>query len=75
MKPNYSRILITDWVLANQGSPLYPATMDINMMALFSSMERSDRQWKELLSNVGLRIVKIHGIGEEMESLIEVVRE
>ncbi|MDI1488689.1 MAG: hypothetical protein OHK93_007965 [Ramalina farinacea] len=39
MTKGYSRILINDWLLANQGGPMFPATMDINMMCLFASGE------------------------------------
>ena len=45
--------------------------MDINMMALFSGMERSEKHWHELLGEAGLRILNIHGVGPEMESCIE----
>ena len=75
MKRGHSRVLINDWVLPNQGSSLYPATMDINMMALSLGTERTERQWNALLSSAGLKIVKIWGIGPEMESLIEAVLE
>ena len=68
-------MLINDWVLPNQGSPLYPATMDINMMALSLGMERTENHWNVLLSSVGLKIVKIWGVSPEMESLIEAVLE
>ena len=75
MKRGYSRVLINDWVLPDQGSPLYPATMDINMMALSLGMERTEKHWNSLLSNVGLTVVKIWGVGPEMEGLIEAVLE
>lgn len=44
MKPGYSKLLIFEWVLPDTGSPLYPALLDINMMALFSGMERTEIQ-------------------------------
>lgn len=75
MRKGYSRILINDWVLADSGSPLFPATMDINMMALLSGMERAEKHWHALLGSVGLRIDKIWGRGSESESLIEAVLE
>ena len=45
------------------------------MMALSLGMERTEKDWNVLLSSVGLKIVKIWGIGPEMESLIEAVLE
>ena len=75
MRRGHSRVLINDWVLPNQGSPLHPATMDINMMAFSLGMERTERQWNALLSSAGFKIVKIWGVGLEVESLIEAVLE
>lgn len=75
MEKGYSRVLFNEFVLSDQGSPMLPATMDINMMALLSGMERTKKHWSALLSSVGLKIVKIWGLGPEMESLIEAVLE
>ncbi|KAJ9614054.1 hypothetical protein H2200_002190 [Cladophialophora chaetospira] len=58
MKRGFSKLLINDWVLPDQGAPLYPCMLDINMMAAFSSMERTEAQWTSLLDSVGFRIVK-----------------
>ena len=75
MEKGYSKVLINDWVLRDTGSPLFPATMDINMMSMLSAMERTEKQWRALLGSVGLRIVEIYGQGPEMESIIEAVQE
>lgn len=74
MEPGYSKILINDWVVPDTGSPLIPALLDIQIMAVLPGMERTQTQWKELLESVGLEIVKIHTIGKEVEGLIEAVR-
>ena len=71
MREGHSLILINDWVLSELDSPLFPALMDINMMALVSGMERSVKQWHALLDSVGLKIVRIWSKGSETESLIE----
>jgi hypothetical protein len=39
MKPGYSHLLISDWVIPDTGSPLAPALLDINMMTLLSGVE------------------------------------
>ena len=70
MTKGYSRILINDWVLATQGGPMFPANMDINMMCLFASGKRPEKQ---LLHSAGLKIVEIHSKGSETEALIEVM--
>lgn len=74
MEPGYSKILINDWVLPDTGSPLLPALMDIQMIIVLSGIERTQRQWKDLLESVGLEVVKFHSLGKEVEGLIEAVR-
>ena len=41
MEPGYSKILIKDGVLPDTGSPLVPALLDIQVLALLSGMERT----------------------------------
>jgi hypothetical protein len=73
MKPGYSKILIFEWVLPATGVPLYPALLDVNMMALLNGMERTEVQWKALLNAAGLEVVKFWTAGPESEGLIEAV--
>ena len=75
MEKGYSHLLINDWVLPDTGSPLLPAAMDINMMALLSGMEKTEKHWHALWASVGLTIVKIWQKGPETESLINAVVE
>ena len=75
MRPGYSKLLINEWVLPDVGVPLYPALLDIVMMAAVSGIERTERQWTDLLSSVGLKIVKIWSHGPEDDALIEAVLE
>jgi hypothetical protein len=70
MKAGHSKLLINDWVLPEKGTPLYPALLDINMCALFSSMERTQPQFAELLASEGFEIVKVHSVPGN-EALIE----
>lgn len=72
MKAGYSKLLINDWVLPEEGSPLYPSLLDINMLALFSSMERTVGQFTELLESEGFTIVEFHTVPGN-EGLIEAV--
>jgi hypothetical protein len=55
------------------GVPLYPALLDINMMALLNGMERTEAQWEALLNQAGLKIVKFWKDDPESEGLIEAV--
>jgi hypothetical protein len=62
MKPGYSKLVINDWVLADEKAGLYPSMMDINMMAGFSSMERTESQFRCLLESEGFEINKVFSI-------------
>ncbi|KAE8312558.1 S-adenosyl-L-methionine-dependent methyltransferase [Aspergillus transmontanensis] len=73
MDVEYSRILIADFVLPDTGAALLQASIDIQMMSIGSGMERSERQWRELLGAAGLEITGIWSGSPGMESVIEAV--
>ncbi|KAE9374834.1 S-adenosyl-L-methionine-dependent methyltransferase [Stipitochalara longipes BDJ] len=70
MEKGYSKLLINDFVLPDTDVPLHPALMDVMMMSLCSGIERSERQWRELIDSVGLQVVKIWRT-EGIEAVIE----
>ncbi|KAI0100579.1 S-adenosyl-L-methionine-dependent methyltransferase [Nemania sp. FL0031] len=72
MEPGYSRILISDCVVANEKAAWQHASLDIFMMALASAQERTERQWYDLIESCGLKILGIYSKGVGNESLIEV---
>ena len=53
-----SRIIIADIVLPNKKAPRDMALQDLNMMS-FGGMERTERQWMELIEDSGLSLRKI----------------
>ncbi|OTA89513.1 hypothetical protein M434DRAFT_79281 [Hypoxylon sp. CO27-5] len=55
-----SVILLDEWVLPESGVNAYAASMDLTMMVAFAAMERSESHWREILADVGLKIVKIY---------------
>ena len=65
-----SKILINEWILPDVGTPAYPALLDIQMMGLHSGMERTEKQWRELLGSVGLS-AQFHKVDNNSEGLIE----
>lgn len=73
MVADYSRILIVDFVLPDTNVPLFQASLDIQMMSIGAGVERSERQWKDLLQSVGLQITGIWNQSPGMESVIEAV--
>jgi hypothetical protein len=75
MKPGYSKLLIFEYILPDVGTPLWPALLDIQMMASLSGMERTESQWVRLLNSVGLDVVKFWKASDEREGLIEAVQQ
>ena len=73
MAPGYSKLLINEIVMPQRGANLYATNSDVNMMAVVAGVERTEQQWKDLLSAVGLKIAKIWTPERESESIIEAV--
>ncbi|KAI0400709.1 O-methyltransferase-domain-containing protein [Xylaria palmicola] len=73
MTPGYSRILISDCVLANERAAWQHLSLDLFMMALASSKERTEQEWHDLINSCGLKISGIYNKGQGNEGLIEVV--
>ena len=71
MQKDYSKLLIFEWIMPPQNTPLYPALLDINMMAVLNGMERTREQWTALLDKAGLKVVKFWTIADDVEGLIE----
>lgn len=68
-----SRIIIADMVLPNMQAPRDMALQDLNMMS-FGGMERTESQWRELITSAGLRLKKIwKGESGAKHSVIEAV--
>ncbi|KAK1979589.1 O-methyltransferase [Colletotrichum cereale] len=72
MKPGYSRILIHDHVMSDDG-PVHPhvAVSDVLMMAFGAAKERTEKEWDALMASAGLRIVKIWRVPSAKEAVIE----
>jgi hypothetical protein len=71
MIPGYSKLIICDFILPDMNAGLFPSLLDIQMMALSAGMERSEEQWKSLLSTAGLNITGFWHGAPGMESVIE----
>ncbi|OTA84159.1 hypothetical protein M434DRAFT_83423 [Hypoxylon sp. CO27-5] len=73
MTPGYSKLLISEFVLPTSNTPLYPALLDIHMMAILNAMERTEAQYSKLLDAAGLKVVKVWSVGAETEGIVEAV--
>ena len=71
MTSGYSKILINDFVVPDQNPPWRMTSLDLLMMGMSAATERTNKQWHELLSSVGLKIVHVWSHPDSTESLIE----
>ena len=71
MEPGYSKILIHECVVADCNASWQHTALDIYMMALFATQERTESEWRELLGSVGLTVTGIWSKGAGNLSLIE----
>ncbi|KAI1081062.1 O-methyltransferase [Whalleya microplaca] len=72
MERGYSKLLIHE-SLVTDVKPLSRVTVsDLTMMACLAAAERTETQWRDLVSSAGLRVVKIWRPAQSVESVIEV---
>lgn len=74
MRPGYSKLLVFDALIPSVGAHWENTAGDMLMMTQLSALERTERQWYDLVegSSLGLRIVKIWTCGlPGVEVLIE----
>ena len=75
MKPGYSRLLIHEMIVPEQGASTFHAMLDMTMMAFNAGMERTEKQWRVLLENAGLRVIKVWEPLEDADGIVEAVLE
>lgn len=71
MQIGYSKLLINENVVPNVGAKSSITSMDWLMMALGAVKERTEKQWRTLLGEAGLKVVGIWTYEQGTESLIE----
>ena len=71
MQPGYSKLLINEYVVPDVGATWSITSMDWLMMALGAVKERTEKQWRTLLGEAGLKVVGIWTYDQGTESLIE----
>ncbi|PNP59076.1 hypothetical protein THARTR1_01324 [Trichoderma harzianum] len=65
-----SLVLIDEVVIADQGSHVWPAGLDLQMYTLFGSSERTASQWDSILDRAGLRPVAVKKYAPVMGSSV-----
>lgn len=72
MKPAYSRILVEEVVIRDNHPSQLSCAIDMRMLWNFGSGERSEREWQQLFSSVGMKINQIWYPMRDGASVIEV---
>ncbi|KAI1465194.1 S-adenosyl-L-methionine-dependent methyltransferase [Daldinia caldariorum] len=73
MEPGYSKILISDCIVADEQAAWQHISLDLFMMAQVSSQERTKRELYALIESCGLKVTGVYNKGQGNEGLIEVV--
>ena len=71
MEPEYSTLLIDDFVLPTKNTQLRGAVEDILMMVTLNALERTSEQYEKLLRAAGLEVVNIFPTGGNEDAIIE----
>ena len=71
MEPDYSMILIHEIVFSPQSPDPQATAIDMTMMAMLSSRERTEPMWNDLITSAGLEVVKIWRTSGSINSIIE----
>ncbi|KAI0011122.1 O-methyltransferase-domain-containing protein [Xylariaceae sp. FL0662B] len=72
MTPGYSKLLLHEMIIPETGASTFHAMLDMTMMAFNAGMERSQKQWEELLSRVGLEVIKFWPpLQEDADGIVE----
>lgn len=74
MTPNYSKLIIRDFILPDSNVPLYTACTDIRMMLLHAGLERTEGEWRGLLDEVGLELEGFWVVEMGGEGVVEAIK-
>ncbi|KAL4966856.1 S-adenosyl-L-methionine-dependent methyltransferase [Aspergillus stella-maris] len=58
MTPGYSKLLVHEMIVLEQGAPQFQAHLDMAMLAFNGGMERTRQQWRRLLEKAGLQVIE-----------------
>ena len=72
MDKEHSTLLLSENLIPATGCHPHLSALDLTMMTLFSSQERTEGQWSELLNAVGLTLVAVHTIPSCLKSVLEI---
>lgn len=73
MTLDYSSVVMVEQVVPEKGADSFTAVMDLTLMALLSSKERTKKNHEELADHAGLRVRRIIMLPNGSDGAIEMV--
>jgi len=55
-----SIILLDEWILPDTKANVDAVSMDLTMLTAFAGGERTEKQWRSIIDEIGLELVKIY---------------
>lgn len=71
MEKGYSKLLINELIVPDKGASWSITSMDWLMLALGAVKERTEKNWRDMVEEAGLKITGIWTVEQGTESLIE----
>ncbi|KAI9693548.1 MAG: hypothetical protein M1820_009163 [Bogoriella megaspora] len=72
MTPDYSRLIVHEWIVPKKGVSRLMTAQDLNMMSVGGGMERTEELHRDYIERAGLKITGIwHPSDDISESVIE----
>lgn len=71
MESGYSKLVLVEKIIHRHLPSVHTTAMDMSMMAVLSSSERSEKTWRQLLDQAGLKITQIYTSPALYDSIIE----
>ncbi|KAL8888357.1 MAG: hypothetical protein Q9215_004193 [Flavoplaca cf. flavocitrina] len=69
-----SVLLLDDKVVPDIGASMTASALDLSMMCLFASMERTEKQWRALVESMGMRVDGLWTYTEDVRDSVLLVR-
>jgi hypothetical protein len=74
MTLGYSKLLLHEMLIPARGASTFHSMLDMTMMAFNAGMERTEKQWAELLDKAGFDVVKFWApVQEDADGIVEAI--
>lgn len=71
LRKNYSKVILNEFIVPNQGAHWGLTSLDWQLMACLSARQRTDAEFRALLAAARLKIVDIFKHPQSLDNVIE----